>query len=572
MLITHKQTLDILVSYCGIVPDGPPGAFMRTRYRVRPKTNLPGPFDAAFWLVHYTHAEAQYQNMVRAGGYQLRPDMIQTLHERRALQSQGLPQRKDFMLVDRGSWPQVIFPAQMPRGGPPTYSGRPGPGQANQPPFAYAGPNAHAAGPPAKRARQSGPAQAGAVPPPPVSLFHDAELELLEDTSSGDYLDNISPATISRDRYKRHHLWLEEVFSSLYSPAQIAAEDLGFGLVGELGELTKGILNPPKRKDLQEQERKDPVAFYQDPQINESSVYKHLDTDQFAEFEKRVAAFVDGRNKEMDEMREKHAKVMSRVNKGKFYMDAEERLKEAGTDSEKIESIVREVELKMGISLSEHHDVICVQRGALEEEEKSVTPVPEVPLETNGNPLAANGASTSLSGENPGHITTAAQPAASTTSATAPAGLASNDGMDLDAPVSSSQNPVPVAAPAPTPQPQMNTAVTSPPSAPIPAHQPLPATNAPTANVPATEQLKGPTPPNEAPLITDDLSNEVGDLTGMQGHDELLQNEPESMFDEADFTSFNGMDNDFTATGDDGLLDLEAEFDVTGGNAQYGQS
>jgi hypothetical protein len=203
---------------------------------------------------------------------------------------------------------------------------------------------------------------------PPAVLYHD-ELELMEDTSGGDYLDNITPALVSKDRFKRHHQWFEEVFSSLHSTMHILPEDLGFGLVGELGELTKGILDEPARRKLTQPERMDP-GIWQDPPINTSSVYKPLDAEKLAEFEQRVAKFVESKNKEMDEMREKHAKTVARINKGRFYMDAEERLKEAGLDTEKMDAIVREVELKMGISLQERMDVVCVQKGALEDDEK----------------------------------------------------------------------------------------------------------------------------------------------------------------------------------------------------------
>jgi hypothetical protein len=553
--------LDILISYVGVIPDGPALAFQRYRYRVRPKTNIPGPFDPSFWLVHYSTAEEQYQQVIRRG-YQLRPESIQILNERRILQSQGLIQRKDFMLVDRSSWPQVHYPA-MNQGRPPPYPGRPGPGPhtPGQPPFAYPGPNAHAAGPPAKRARQTGPAQIqGAMPVPPVALYHDTELELLEDTSSGDYLDNISPATISRDRFKRHHLWLEEVFSSLYSPGQILAEDLGFGLVGELGELTKGILGKPERKNTTEQERKDPMAFYQDPQINASVVYKHLDSDKFAEFEKRVASFVDARNQEMDDMREKHAKIMSRVNKGKIYVDAEERLREAGLDSDKIEEIVREVELKMGISLQERHDVVCIQRGGLEDEEKAVgvNGVSPDKEQTNGH-VAADDGTTGLLNEfttsnGNGALATAEQ------SAPAPgAGLDLTDGMDLDVPAAAITTDASTAVPASVPE-QVKAVDTTP--APIFQAETL---SQQTSVPPASE------PVVDTSLTTADLATDVAGISDTP--DDVMEGEPESMFDEADFSAFDGIEGDFAAGGDDdGLLDFGDGFGGATGTTPTGGS
>lgn len=42
-----------------------------------------------------------------------------------------------------------------------------------------------------------------------------------EDTEFGDYFDNLTPAEISKMRYKQHHEWMEEIYSSVYSLSQI---------------------------------------------------------------------------------------------------------------------------------------------------------------------------------------------------------------------------------------------------------------------------------------------------------------------------------------------------------------
>lgn len=201
-------------------------------------------------------------------------------------------------------------------------------------------------------------------------LPHDPELEEAEDTAAGDFLDYITPATISRMRFKTHHLWFEEVFSSLYSISHIHPEDMGFGLVGELGDLTKDILNPPNPQALKihQDEGRLPKQNV-NKGFDKDLAYKHLEPEKLNEFEKRVDEFVKSKEREMEEMQAKHAKMMSRINKGKVYLEAEERLRAAGTDSAKIDEIVRDVELKMGISLEERKDVVCVQEGPTMEDE-----------------------------------------------------------------------------------------------------------------------------------------------------------------------------------------------------------
>jgi len=241
-----------------------------------------------------------------------------------------------------------------------------------------------------------------------ASAHHPDELELMEDTSGGDYLDNITPAIISRDRFKRHHQWLEEVFSSLHNMNQILPEDLGFGLTGEMSELTKDILAEPARKTLTPQERVDP-HYWQDPQINTAKPYKHLTTEQYAEFERRFNAFTEKKTKEIEAMKVAHAKKIARLNKSRLYLDAEERLKEAGTDTAKLDAIAREVETALGISLLERSAVVCVQKGALEDEER------EAKVVSNGNGVPAQASSTANTAGN------------------------GTDGMDIDMPNSNAQ-------------------------------------------------------------------------------------------------------------------------------------
>ncbi|KAF2664570.1 DUF1750-domain-containing protein [Microthyrium microscopicum] len=565
-----EYVMDILIHYGGIIPESPQnGIFSRKRYRIRHKHNSPHTkFDPCFWLVLYGTAEMKTQQAIQQNRPQFSPQTVALLQERHALAQYGMPQRKEFMLADQRSWPKVHYPpvqpgqmqpGQMPPGAisqnamyqrrqqAQMQMGQPG----HYPPYAGS-----ASGPPAKRVRQAGPAQAGGRGPP-VSLKHEADLELLEDTSAGDYLDHISPATISRDRFKRHHLWLEDVFSSLYTMNQVMPEDLGFGLVGELGELTKDLLESPAKRIPEPAEVND-GTYFQDPHYNAPKIYKKLEPEQFAEFEKRVADFVESKNREMDEMREEHAKTMATINSGRFYLDVEDRLREAGTDSDKIDEIMREVEAKMGISVQDRQDIVCVQKGALEDEERPVNGTGA----SNGQASASNDVGASLLDE----FTSTADFLGDEQSAGAEEGIATDnldliDTMDIDIPdvpvIESESAPVDTAD-APKADGDWvvveNQAQTTNPAA-------------PTTTVAAPVSTETTKPATDTPEAAQ--ANTEGDA----GADTL----PESMFDGEEFSAFaDNLDPNASlatfegADGDgDGILDFDNAFgtnDTPAGN------
>jgi hypothetical protein len=226
-------------------------------------------------------------------------------------------------------------------------------------------------GPPAKRQRQYHPNQAGPPARAPQVLPHDKDLEDAEDLVAGDLLDYTTPAMLSKARFTQHHQWLGEVFSSIHPISSILPEDLNFGLTGELADLTKDILISPTVQGVKKHPE-DPESVERELKISVQE-YKHLEAEKMAEFEQRIKEFTEEKNKEMSKMKERHAKIMSRVNKGKYYLDAEERLREAGLDAAKIDEIVREVELTMGVALHERGSVVCVQRDdfEVEDEEKA---------------------------------------------------------------------------------------------------------------------------------------------------------------------------------------------------------
>jgi Fungal domain of unknown function (DUF1750) len=495
-------------------------------------------------------------------------------NERHMIQQQGVLEKKPFMLPDRNAWPQVAFPGRPRMPAQPQFP-------MNQPPGFYPGGPPPVAGPPAKRPRQAGPTQIpGAIRAPPM-LTHDLELEEAEDTAAGDFLDYITPATISRMRFKTHHLWFEEVFSSLYSISHILPEDLGFGLVGELGDLTKDILNTPSTQNVKANVEDNRNLKQTIPKPSEKElVYKQLDPEQMKTFENRVAEFVERKQREMDDMRGQHAKIMGRINKGKIYLDAEERLREASTDTAKLDEIVREVELAMGISLEERKDVLCVQAGPTQEDEES-----EKQLNGNGlngnsqfDEINSNGLVDSAAGlldefTSTAELTGGDQPsrAASTTGE----GLDIMDDIDMDVDMTIPAPEADIEQPSTTaektedewvvvenqdqeqlPQQQQQQQVAD-------KVQPT------TGDKPAAEESASAIVAEKQPdlsttsAVDEQINDEVvvdEDQDVDQDADDILQ--PESMFDGADFDSFAGMegtnyDNDDTG---DGLLDFDGGF------------
>jgi SWI/SNF-RSC chromatin remodeling complexes subunit Ssr4-like protein len=396
-------------------------------------------------------------------------------------------------------------------------------------------------------------------------LTHDLELEEAEDTAAGDFLDYITPANISRMRFKTHHGWFEEVFSSLHSINHILPEELGFGLVGELGDLTKDILKPPSldyvKIRMDESRSNKP--------IDKDVEYKHLDSEKMAEFEKRVSAFVEQKQQEMDQMKESHAKMMSKINKGKFYLDAEELLKNAGLDSEKVNGISLEVESKMGISLADRNDVVCIQPGPTHEEDGD-----DKNINGNGNfdDINANGLVDSAAGLLD-EFTSGDQ--------TSPAEGVHHDGLDL-------MEDINMDVDIPIPPVDAVQAITAPKTddewvvvenqaqqddisgSGVNLQQASGSTDAPAATLPTSTALPvtANPPPDAKPqvdTITETVADEAHEVHGSNGEtgtpaDDMLQ--AGSMFEGADFDSFEHMGGTSFDADDagDGLLDFGGGF------------
>ncbi|KAF2495652.1 DUF1750-domain-containing protein [Lophium mytilinum] len=367
----------------------------RHRYRIidkNPAANAP--FDPNLWIVHYTQAAPDCR--FPAAQIQIRPDVQRVIQERIYLEKQGQLQRKEFMLRDRGNWPDVKFAPSsqmhnMAAQGRPMFNPMQpmGGAMARQAQY-YQQPQAPTpGGPPAKRMRQVPPSQmpgtVGGPGMPPTAVGADTSIEDEENTTLGDLLDHLTPREISTMRYTQHHEWMEEVFSSPYAVGQILPVDLGLGLMGELAPLTDGLLDAPSADSL-------PSA------PNKSKSYHKLDPEQLADFEKRVEEYTKKEEAELAKMRADHARKLANLKRSKTYIKAERRLREAAhspghnisttlpeetgdelspqppraetpKDEEKPDAIVAEIEALLGVKIGTQKSVICVDKGGFIEEQ-----------------------------------------------------------------------------------------------------------------------------------------------------------------------------------------------------------
>jgi len=379
----------------------------RRRYRLvqkNPNINA-GPPDPNLWIVHYSQAEPN--NVMPAARIQIsRPQQLE-MQERTFIQSQGQLEPCEFMLHDRERWPTIAFtpgrgyqalrPPQAPDQSSLNTS-TPVIAQMGNPRFGgqfYQQQNAvqpqdqspmHAGPSPAKRQRTStigmAPTQAGMTEPPmgpahqiPYPNFIDTELE--DETALGDYLDNLNQREVAQARFKQHHEWMEEIISSPYAMNQIEPAYLGFGFMGELAGLTKGIFATVAdlARQLQVDEDNTPIT-------------QKILPDQLKEFESRVKELVSTGDEEMKRLKEDHIKKMESIKRYKVVSRALKRLRNArwientteppylsgmvtgNSNAESAEKIIEEVETLVGSRVGSQRQVKTIERGGLQEKKK----------------------------------------------------------------------------------------------------------------------------------------------------------------------------------------------------------
>lgn len=340
------------------------GYAVHARYRYRIAAG-PGTTDPNLWIVHYRPAEPQHR--LPAAQIQIQRGIQEQIQFRAQLQNAGPLMRKEFMLHDQANWPKVEFGQQAMRGQQPYYNPmQPGRNYPSQPP-------------PAKRQRLP------THQPPPRSLpnmvSQDTSLED-EENATQDAFDFLTPREISLSRYKQHHEWMEELFSSPYAVGKIAPIDLGLGLMGELAPLTAGILDVPGPEN--------PDVAKDGYKIK---TYYKLDSDQLKEFEKRVSEYTTKEQAEIDQMKADHSRKMAQLKRTRTYIKAERRLRDllrsADNDSEgenPVEEVVQDLEKSLGVTFETKKAVMCVEKGGFIEVQQPSPPKAQL----NGNGLQHN--------------------------------------------------------------------------------------------------------------------------------------------------------------------------------------
>lgn len=301
------------------------------------------------------------------------------------------------MLHDRNNWPTISLPSQQGQQGIPPQAAYQTALHARQQQGAFYPQQGHvlpgSAGPAPNKApraaRGSSTAAAGVV---------DMSLED-EEISTGDFLDMLTPREISKMRYKQHHEWMEEVFSSPYTNNQTVPVDLGLGRKGELESLTAGYFNAPAASSIGSKD------------ANERSNAEKIAPEKAKEFTDRVTRKVAGMNAEIEKMKRRHARRMEKVGRAKLLKEAELKLRDAAANPSdigseawrlegrqdpegdgsvspidreeqkpkyKVDHVVHELETAWGAKIVPNPTVTCVQKGGLQE--RVELQVPDEPM------------------------------------------------------------------------------------------------------------------------------------------------------------------------------------------------
>jgi hypothetical protein len=234
------------------------------------------------------------------------------------------------------------------------------------------------AAPPAKRQRTQGSIGVAGIP----EGMPDTSIEDEENTALGDYFDHLTPRDISTARYMQHHRWMEEVFSSPYASGQIVPADLGLGLMGEMKNLTDGLLEPPSM-DFESGEKQMTAP-------EEAKPFTNVKKEQVDEFNKRVQKHLDDGHAEIERMKAEHAAKMQEWRKTKTLLQAEKRLRSAtwegyepaayrleelevndqtGDKRETVEQVLQDVEGILGVKFAGYADATLIEKGGWEEGE-----------------------------------------------------------------------------------------------------------------------------------------------------------------------------------------------------------
>ncbi|KAF2012124.1 DUF1750-domain-containing protein [Aaosphaeria arxii CBS 175.79] len=363
----------------------------RYRYRI---TQGPGPIDPTLWVVHYTGADPA--SRIPASQIGIRPDVQQVLQQRATLENAGQLVRKEFMLADRTNWPRVEF--QRGAAQPSPFYNPMNPMQQIPQRGAYPGQQ-----PPNKRQR---------VNQPPRAPAQDLEQTLEEEeNSTQDTFDFMTPREISLSRYKQHHEWMEEIFSSPHAVGKILPIDLGLGLMGELAPLTVDILDVSTGEHPPLNIERDSSGLDNRRKEYDVKSYNRLHPEQLKDFESRVADYTKKQEAELAKLKAAHEKKMADLKRNRTYIKAERRLRDiprsrdyatAQEDADPVEDVVQELQKNIGVEFEPKKSVVCLDKGGLIEEQvlqknQQVNGDDATPA-TNGN--GSNGGADAIDAEN----------------------------------------------------------------------------------------------------------------------------------------------------------------------------
>jgi hypothetical protein len=219
-----------------------------------------------------------------------------------------------------------------------------------------------------------------------------------EENATQDSFDFMTPREISLSRYKQHHEWMEELFSSPHAVGKIMPIDLGLGLMGELAPLTKDILDAPAGDA--------PIDSAGETNFDYGKKvkgYHKLEPAQLKDFEARVAAYEKDATAELAKMQVAHAKKIADLKRSRTYIKAERRLRDASQSTpdsitedstDPLDAVVDDLEKSIGVKFDTKELVVCVDKGGFIEAQQ-----PEK-TQVNGNVPAASNSNGGQEGEN----------------------------------------------------------------------------------------------------------------------------------------------------------------------------
>ena len=206
----------------------------------------------------------------------------------------------------------------------------------------------------------------------------------------GELIDHLSQRDVAVQRFTQHHEWLEEAFASPYATGNIQPVALGFGLVGELEPVTRGIFNPPNAQPK--------LPAKGEPKTYGVEVAAPLSAKQEKEFAQRVADRIAQDNAEIEEMARQHQERLASLEDGSRLVTMERQLRRAvwedskkasgampeGEEPPTLESLVKAVEGRLGSCTEVSHDIRLIERGGLQDDSSPDAPAGDKDIEMDG--------------------------------------------------------------------------------------------------------------------------------------------------------------------------------------------